>query len=46
MAEAPLQLEALFQSEAAKTGIEIIRDQPVELRCQQEEYPDATFLIY
>ena len=25
---------------------ERLRDQPVELRCQSEQYPDATFLIY
>ncbi len=46
MVEAPPQLEALFKSQAAKSGVEIIRDEPVELRCQSEEYPDATFLIY
>jgi adenylate cyclase len=26
--------------------IDIIRDEPVELRCQSEQYPDATFLVY
>jgi hypothetical protein len=46
MVEAPPQLEALLKSQAAKNGIEIIRDEPVELRCNSEEYPDATFLIY
>ena len=46
MAEAPPQLEALFKSQAAQTGIEIIRNEPVELRCRSEEYPAATFLIY
>jgi hypothetical protein len=46
MVEAPPQLEALFKSQAAKHGIEIIRDEPVELHCQSEEYSDATFLIY
>ena len=46
MVEAPPKLEALFKSQAAANGIEIIRDQPVELHCQSEEYPDATFLIY
>ena len=46
MIEAPPQLEALFKAQAAANGIEIIRDEPVELRCQSEEYPDATFLIY
>ena len=46
MVEAPPQLEALFRAQAAKNGVEIIRDAPVELRCQSEEYPDAVFLIY
>jgi hypothetical protein len=44
--EAPPQLEALFKSQATKSGIAIVRDEPVELRCQSVEYPDATFLIY
>jgi hypothetical protein len=46
MVEAPAELEALFKSQAASNGIEIMRDTPVELRCQSEEYPDATFLVY
>jgi hypothetical protein len=46
MVEAPPQLEVLFKAQAAATGIEIIRDEPVELRCTSAEYPDATFLVY
>ncbi len=46
MVVAPPQLETLFKAQAAKNGVEIVRDEPVELRCQSEEYPDATFLIY
>lgn len=46
MVEAPSQLEALFKSQAAKNGVDIIRDEPIEICCQSEEYPDATFLIY
>jgi hypothetical protein len=46
MVEAPPQLEALFKSQAAANGVAIIHDQPIELRCRSEEYPDATFLIY
>ena len=46
MVEAPPQLEALFKAQAARNGAEIIRDEPVELRCQSPEYPDATFLVY
>ena len=39
MVEAPPQLEALFKSQAAKRGVEINRDEPVELRCQSERIP-------
>src|ERR1700722_18796167 len=46
MVEAPPALEALFKAQAIANGVEIIRDAAVELRCQSEEYPDATFLIY
>jgi hypothetical protein len=46
MVEAPPDLEALFKSQAAASGFELIRDEPVELRCQSEDYPDATFLVY
>jgi hypothetical protein len=41
MVEAPPALEALFKSQAAANGVDIIRDEPVELRCRSEEYPDA-----
>src|SRR5271166_4629737 len=46
MVEAPARLEALFKEEAAKSGVEIIRDEPVEIRCRSDEFSDATFLIY
>ncbi len=46
MVEAPGDLEALFKSQAVANGVEIIRDEPVELRCSSAEYPDATFLVY
>jgi hypothetical protein len=46
MVEAPSDLEALFKSQAAANGIDITRDEPVELRCQSEAYPDATFLVF
>jgi hypothetical protein len=46
MVEAPSDLEALFKSQAIANGIEIIRDEPVELRCHSAEYPDATFLVF
>ena len=46
MVEAPSDLEALIKSQAATNGIDIIRDEAVELRCQSEAYPDATFLVF
>ncbi|WP_281804806.1 hypothetical protein [Methylocystis echinoides] len=46
MVEAPRELETLFKAQASQNGVDIIRDQPVELRCKSEEYPDATFLIF
>lgn len=46
MVEAPARLEALFKEQAARNGVELFRDRPVELRCHSDEYPDATFLIW
>jgi hypothetical protein len=46
MVEAPARLEALFKEQAVRNGIEIGRDQPLELICRSEEFPDATFLIW
>lgn len=46
MIEAPPALEELLRRQATENGIEIIRDEPVELRCKSEEFPDATFLVY
>jgi hypothetical protein len=46
MVEAPSDLEALFKSQAVANGIGIIRDEAVELRCQSEAHPDATFLVF
>jgi len=46
MVEAPPDLEAVLKSQAAANGVEIVRDEPVELRCCSAEYPDATFLVY
>lgn len=46
MVEAPRDLESLFKSQSAANGIDIIRDEPVELSCSSERYPDATFLVY
>jgi hypothetical protein len=41
MVEAPAGLEALFKCQAAANGIDIVRVEPVELRCTCERYPDA-----
>lgn len=46
MIEAPRDLETLLRDQAAKSGIEILRGIPVELRCRSAEFPDATFMVY
>jgi hypothetical protein len=46
MMEAPLDLEALLVQAARDDGIEILRDQPVELTCVSADRPAATFLVY
>lgn len=46
MMEAPPELEALLRSAAEKDGVEIVRDQTVELRCTSESFPDATFVVF
>ena len=46
MVEAPPDPEALFKAQAAANGLEIVRDQPVQLQCRSEKYPDATFLVF
>jgi hypothetical protein len=46
MIEVPDGLQKLLVAQAAKNGQDILRDVPVELRCQTEQQGDATFLIY
>lgn len=46
MMEAPPALETLLRKSAQASGVEIIRDRPVELSCTSEEFPDATFLVF
>lgn len=46
MIEVPQSLQRLLIEQAEKSGEEIIRDVPVELRCISEQFGDATFLIY
>jgi hypothetical protein len=36
----------LIVVQQGEVPIDIIRDEPVELRCQSEQYPDAKFLVY
>jgi hypothetical protein len=46
MMEAPLELERLLRDASVRAGIEIIRDQPVELSCSSDAFPDARFLVF
>ena len=46
MTEAPRALETLLIEAAAAAGIEIRRDEPVELSCTSDAFPDATFLVF
>ena len=44
--EVPATLEALLRDQAHANGIQLIRGQPVELRCVTSQYGDAIFMIY
>lgn len=46
MMEAPIELERLLKTAAKENGVEIIRDDPVELTCRAAGFPDATFLAW
>lgn len=46
MMEAPPEIEAVLRAAAQKDGVELIRDQPAELRCTSENFPDATFVVF
>jgi hypothetical protein len=46
MIEVPPDLEALLKDQAEKHGIAIVRNEPVELRCQTDAFGDATFLVW
>jgi len=46
MMEAPVELEQLLKKAAEENGVEIVRDDPVELTCQAPGFPDATFLAW
>lgn len=46
MVEAPRELEELLKKQAADTGVELIRDTPVELTCALPDGNNPKFLIY
>jgi hypothetical protein len=46
MAEAPAELEALLKAAARNTGIEIIRDRPVELVCKTPDGLNPKFMVW
>jgi hypothetical protein len=46
MAEVPADLQAIFEASARESGIEIMRDQVVELRCRMPEMDDAVFAVW
>ncbi|PZN99485.1 MAG: hypothetical protein DCF30_11745 [Hyphomicrobiales bacterium] len=46
MAEAPAELEALLKATARATGVEIIRDIPVELICRTPDGLDPRFMVW
>jgi hypothetical protein len=46
MVEVPEAMQTLFESSAISSGIIIIRDQLVELRCRMPDIDDAVFAIW
>lgn len=46
MTEAPTDLQELLRAQAANNGIEIVRDEPVELVCLTPEMETHRFLVY
>ena len=44
--EVPPSLEALLRDQAEANGIQLIKGQPVELRCVTPQYGDAVFMIF
>jgi len=46
MAEAPAELEALLKSAARESGIEIMRDVPVELICGTPDGMNPRFMVW
>ena len=46
MVEAPPELERLLKEQAAANGTEIIRDQPVELTLESEEFAATRLMVW
>lgn len=46
MVEAPTSLQQLLVDQATRNGLMIVRDEPVELRCQLEGHGELTFVVY
>lgn len=46
MTEAPPELEAFLAAHAAANGIEIVRDEPVELVCAAPDMDTNRFLVF
>lgn len=44
--EVPASLEALLREQAQVNGVQLVRGQPVELRCVTPQYGDAAFMIF
>lgn len=44
--EAPASLEALLREQARANGVQLIRGQPVELRCVTPQYGDTVFMVF
>ncbi len=46
MTEAPAELEAFLATQAKASGIEIVRDEPVELVCAAPDMETNRFLVF
>ena len=46
MIQVPPDLQAFLSDQARRQGIDIVRDEPVELRCPSEQAPESAFLVF
>ena len=44
--EVPASLESLLRDQIKANGIQLVRGQPVELRCVTPQYAEAVFMIF